>query len=112
MAGHRVIAPLDYLHQRGVNLIIEPISFMMRDIELPMFCREANWGVLYRFIMSLNQPVGGRMLDEAQMIAIPVEGGYTLMVWYFTPSEAVERVIQEQDLLRLRLVKGGETGNN
>jgi hypothetical protein len=103
MPGHRVISTLDYLCRRNVNIIVEPISFMVSESDLPGWIRAAGWSYIDRFFLDLDKPAGGRMVDEAELIGIPIEKGFTLFVWYLTPDPRVDRIIRERGLLRLRI---------
>ncbi len=105
MPGHRVIAPLEYLYQRGVNLIVQPINLMFSERDFRLWARAATWREIYKFFMDVDKPLQGRILGEVQLIGIPVDKGYTLVAWYLTPHEAIDRVIREQGLRRIRLTR-------
>jgi len=106
VAGHRIIAPLDYLVKRRVNLVVQPITLMIPMRELQQWMQAANWSDAYRFYLDLDKPAGGRLVNEATMLAIPVNRDYALIVWYLTPHPVVERLIQEGQLTRFKLVRG------
>jgi hypothetical protein len=105
MPGHRIIAPLDYLVQRDVNLIVEPINFTLSNTEYGSWLRQASWMDIYGFFMDVDKPAGGRLIDEAFLIAIPYAEGHTFLVWYLTPHPEVERVIRERGLQRIKLTR-------
>ena len=102
-AGHRIIAPLDYLSKRNVNLIIQPISLMFRNDQFQKFIRLANWGDIYRFFMDVDRPIDGEILTEATMLAIPVGRDYTLIAWYFQPHPAIDQAIHDFGLRKFIL---------
>jgi len=106
MAGHRIIAPLEYLVNRRVNLVLQPIYMMLSDKEFYWWLRTATWSDIYKYFLDVDKPVNGLIIDEAHLIAIPIEHGYTLMVWYLNQHETVDRVIREQGFRRIKLVRG------
>ncbi|MDP8228925.1 MAG: hypothetical protein P9M15_05680 [Candidatus Electryoneaceae bacterium] len=103
--GHRIISPLDYLYHRGVNLVIQPVSLMIPTQEFPMWVGYARWSNIHHFFLDVDNPGKGRRIDEAILLGIPINDDYILITWYMTPSETVERVIREQNLRRIRLVR-------
>ena len=105
MPGHRIIAPLDYLVRRNVNLIVEPINFSWSELEYARWLRQASWADIYAFFMDVDKPAGGRIFNEANLIAIPYAERHWFLVWYLTPHPDVERVIREQNLQRIKLTR-------
>lgn len=101
--GHRVVAPLEYIVNRGVNLFIEPNSFMMREMEFRRWLRTATWQEMFKFYVDVNRPVNGLPLNESVLLGIPIKPGYTLITWYMNPHPAVEAAIGEHGFKRLRL---------
>ena len=103
--GHRIISPLEYLVNRKVNLILEPNAFMMSEREFMLWVRYAGWRSMYQLNINVDRPVNGRLIQEAQLLAIPIEPGHVLVAWYLTPHPAVERAIKEYNLRRIKLVR-------
>jgi len=101
--GHRIIAPLEYLVNRKVNLIIEPNNFMMTKREFQMWVRVAGWRSMYKLNLNVDKTVNGSLINEARLIAIPIEPDHVLVAWYLTPHPAVEEAIGEFGLNRIRL---------
>jgi len=101
--GHRIIAPVEYLMERGVNLLVEPNNFMFTNGDFATFARSANWGSLQRFYLNLERPVKGRALEEVILLGIPIDGQHTLAAWYMTPHPEVERIAREQGFRRIRI---------
>lgn len=110
MPGHRIIAPLDYLAKRGANLIVQPIRLMFSDMELKYWMRTADWREIYRFFMDVEKPVNGEIITEAELIVIPIDQGYNLVVWYLVPNPEVDRVIREFNLRRVRVTRPRDIG--
>ncbi len=103
--GHRIIAPLEYLVNRGVNLIIEPNNFMMHRNDFQLWVRLAGWRSMYKLNLNVDRPVNGRLIQEARLLVIPVNENYVLIAWYLTPHPAIEEAIREFGLKRIRLVR-------
>ncbi len=103
MPGHRIIAPLEYMVNYDVNIIIQPIRLMLQGYNFRMFSRLAQWDSIYRFFIDIDKPINGEIINEVQLIGIPIERGYYLVVWYLNPHEAVERAIEDHGLKRIRL---------
>ncbi len=103
MPGHRIIAPLEYLVNRKVNLIVQPIQLMFMEYKYHLFIRLAKWDNIYQFFMDIDKPINGAYIDEVTLIGIPVEQGYYLVAWYLTPHEAIERAIDEYGWRRIKL---------
>ena len=101
MAGHRLIAPLEYLVNNDVNLIIQPIQLMFPEPSFHRFQRLATWQDIYRFFMDVDNPVNGKYVDEVQLIGIPIEHGFYLVVWYLNRHDAIERAIADHGLKRI-----------
>ncbi|MFC2150843.1 hypothetical protein ACFLQV_05005 [Calditrichota bacterium] len=98
VAGHRIIAPLDYIHERGVNLIVQPIRLMFPNDQFEHFARQARWTDAYGFFFDLDKPVDGQLLREITLLGIPLEHGYTLVVWYLNPHPKVDEIIRTYGL--------------
>lgn len=105
VAGHRVITPLSYLFRRNVNLIVQPVTLTHTEERFRDWIRWANWNEIYRFYLDVDKPIDGRMINDAYMIGIPIEGNYILIVWYLTPHDEVDRVIKEHGLRKVRLTR-------
>jgi len=105
MAGHRIMAPLEYAVNRKVNLIIQPISLMMTESDFHNWKRNASWKETKRFLWKVEKPVNGRLIDEVNLLRIPIANGYSLILWYLTPHEAVEKAILERGLEKVTLVR-------
>lgn len=103
--GHRVVATLEYLVDRKVNLVIEPNNFMVNNDMLKFGLRAAKWRDLRRHYINIDKPVHGRPIEEAVLIAIPVGENYSLIAWYLTPHPAVDRAIEEYSLDRVRVMR-------
>lgn len=101
--GHRIIAPLEYLVNRKVNLIIEPNNFMMSKRDFQMWVRLAGWRSMYKLNLNVDRPVNGKLINEALLLAIPIEPDHVLVVWYLTPHPAIEEAIGKYGLNRIRL---------
>ncbi len=96
--GHRVVATLEYLVDRKVNLIIEPNNFMVSDDMVKLGMRAAKWRDLRRHYINIDRPVHGRLIEEAVLLAIPIGQNHSLIAWYLTPHPAVEQAIEKYGL--------------
>lgn len=105
MPGHRIIAPLEYMVNSNVNLIVQPIQLMFYESDFRLFRRLADWKDIYKYFMDVDKPVNGTLLSEAILLGIPIEKGYYLAVWYLTPHEAIDRAISEHSLPRIKVVR-------
>ncbi|MBC8466143.1 hypothetical protein H8D57_03865, partial [bacterium] len=103
--GHRIIAPLEYLVNRRVNLIVEPNSFMMRQRDYHQWVRSAGWHSMYKLNINVDRPVNGYLISEANWLVIPIDSDHVMVVWYLTPHPAVEEAIAENNLNRIQLVR-------
>ncbi|MDP8238302.1 MAG: hypothetical protein P9X24_04350 [Candidatus Hatepunaea meridiana] len=101
--GHLIIAPLEYIVNRNVNLVIQPIRLMFNRETFFNWARVANWNDIYRFYLDIDKPVNNKQINEATLVCIPIKQGYTLVVWYLTPHEAIDNVIQEYGLRKIYL---------
>jgi arabinofuranosyltransferase len=92
--GHQRIATHQYLHERGVNLVVghpwvEPIdsasTWPITNLELMEIFR----------IWNVQPPL---MPSNAGTIEIPLGNGFRLTVLYLEPHEAIDRVIERERL--------------
>lgn len=105
--GHRIIAPLEYIVERGVNLVVEPNNFLLSDPEYEAWRRFVHWYDIHRFYLDVNKPVRGRLINEARLIVIPIRPGNRLVVWYLNPHPAVDAAINKLGLEVVRLAREG-----
>ncbi len=101
--GHRVIAPVEYLYQRGVNLYIEPNNFIFDQVELNNWLRTANWSHMKRFYLNLDKPVNGKLIDQINLLIIPIDNQYVLAAWYMQPHPAIDKVARELGLRQVKI---------
>ncbi len=95
--GHRVICRLDYLAQRGVNLIVEPNNHMMTMQEFSVWQRGISWRDAYQFYLDPDKRVKGVIIDQITLIAMPVDDENILIVWYLKPHPLIDKVIAEKN---------------
>ncbi|MCF7810133.1 hypothetical protein K9N50_04000 [bacterium] len=105
MPGHRVIAPLEYMVNSGVNLVVQPIRLVFNQQEFMSWRRQLTWNSIYTFFLDIDKPVNGAFINEAFLLVIPIEKGYSVVVWYLSPHEAVEQAIYDHNLMRIRLTR-------
>lgn len=103
--GHRIIAPLEYLFRRNVNLIVQPVTLMIETRSFAAWSRSVNWTEIYRFYLDVDNPGEGRVINEANLLGIPIDDDYILIVWYLNPHEDVERAIGMHNLKRIRVTR-------
>ena len=101
--GHRIIAPIEYLVNRKVNLIIEPNNFMMSKRNFQSWVRVAGWRSMYKLNLNVDKMVNGSLINEARFLAIPIEPDHVLVAWYLTNHPAIEEAIGKYGLNRIRL---------
>lgn len=110
MAGHRVIAPLSYLIQREVNLVLWPNNYTFDTQTFLRWASEAKWDELYRYYLDVDKPLNGAAVCEAQLIGIPFGNDLVTVAWYLTPHDAIEEGLQDNKFYRIRLVRPGYDG--
>ena len=91
--GHQRIAPLSYLLEKRVNLVIGQPMVLPRGIR-PQ--DHAAFGELE--IWSLMDVDSNQLADEPLMVEIPLDSIYTLSVVYLVRDAQIDRVIQEHEL--------------
>ncbi|MBZ0266369.1 hypothetical protein K8I28_17060, partial [bacterium] len=101
--GHRIIAPLSYLEERGVTFIIEPNSLMLLNDQLKWWVENAIWDDLNNFHMNLDKPIDGKILRDARLVGIPIANEYTLLVWYLTENDEINRIIEMNNFTMIEL---------
>jgi hypothetical protein len=95
--GHRIIARVDYLVDRKVNLIIEPNNHMIHQQDFPLWVQQLSWRDAYSFYLDPDGNVNGEPLNRVTLLAIPVDEEHTLIAWYLTPHPAIEEMIIKRD---------------
>ena len=89
--GHRRHATLSYLRAQGVNLIIGHPQIVKQG----QLSKAQDARALGRWLMNLvrynREPLG-----EATVVAMPLDRGEALLMWYLTPSPAIDRAIERQ----------------
>lgn len=101
--GHRIIAPLEYIFNRHVNLLIDPINYMVPNNEVQQLVRSSNWGLMNKMHLKINERVNGYYITEAVWIVIEINSNYSLLVWYMTPDQEIDEVIRKHGFQRFRL---------
>ena len=107
MAGHRIIAPLYYLRDRGVNLVLWPNNFNRHTEDFHDWIKRANWESLYRYYLDIDRPVNGVLINEANLLGIPIDESLFTVAWYLTPHPAIDEVARENGFVKVRI---GRTG--
>ncbi|MCF7809982.1 hypothetical protein K9N50_03230 [bacterium] len=105
MAGHRVIAPLAYLQHKEVNLILWPNNF---TFDVPTFQRwveTVKWDDLYRYYLEVDEPINGVLINEAELIGIPIGDDLVTVAWYLTRNETIDEVLRSGSFYRFKLVR-------
>ena len=94
--GHQILAPLDYLLARGVNLVIgHPILRPREELTEPS-------SLLHHVgIKPFKVPVQdiSEFPAGAKVVAIPIDAQYSLIVLYLVPNNLVDRKIEERGWL-------------
>jgi len=101
--GHRIIAPVEYLYQRGVNLFIEPNNFVFDQVEFNNWLRTATWAHTKRLYVNLDRPVNGRQIDHINLLVIPIDSQYILAAWYMQPHPEIDRIAREQGFRQVKI---------
>ncbi|NQT34027.1 hypothetical protein HQ587_02460 [bacterium] len=105
MAGHRLIAPFSYICDKQVNLILLPNNFTFDEATFRSCVSQLKWKDLCRYYLNPDELVHGRMIDEAILLGIPYDENLITVAWYLTPHQAIEKVIRERNLYRMRLIR-------
>lgn len=104
VAGHRVIATLDYLTKQKVNLIIEPSNFILDRKGFNEWSRSTSWRRdIYWYYIDPDRPVDGKRCSEATLVALPMEEDFVLVAWYLTPNPTIDRMIADNGWKTFRL---------
>lgn len=103
MPGHRIIAPMQYVVDREVNILVEPINLVMNRAMYERWFRIANWTAIYQFYLDIDKPINGEFINDVNLLAVPLDSDHTLVVWYLIPHKEVDRVIEELGLRKIRL---------
>jgi hypothetical protein len=105
MPGHRIIAPLEYMVNSGVNLVVQPIRMVLNQEEFMSWRRQLSWNAVYAFFLDVDKPVNGLFINEVFLLVIPLKNGYSLVVWYLGQNDAIDRAIDEHNLMRIKLTR-------
>ncbi len=96
--GHRRHATLAYLRERRVNLIIGDPTRIGRG-ELTRMDQPRMFMFWAQTAISFNRvPV-----REATLVAMPLDGRESLLMWYLRPTPAIDRVITERGWERRKI---------
>lgn len=80
--GHGRMAPLEYLKDRGVNLVLGyPWVLSFAELDEQPSARLAHFARVRRAV------------DEATLVAIPINEDQFLLAWYLTPHPAIDQMI-------------------
>jgi len=101
--GHRIIAPLEYMFDRRANLLIDPINYMVPNSEVQQIIRNADWRLMDKMHLKINELVYGNYINEATWLVIEINDKYSLLVWYITPEPEVDAIIRKHGFKRFRL---------
>jgi len=101
--GHRIIAPLEYIFDRRVNFLIDPINYMVRNSSVRQWIRTADWRHMDMMHLKIDELVHGNFVEEATWIVIVINEEYSLLVWYITPDPVVDDIIRKHGFQRFRL---------
>jgi arabinofuranosyltransferase len=93
-AGHRKGATLQYLVDRGVNLVIGHPLIEDVDVATPA----APYSIEDLRSLLIQDVKGAELPPTARMIDIPIDPGHTVAVLYLVRSEEVDRVVREKRL--------------
>jgi arabinofuranosyltransferase len=103
--GHTVHATVDLLRRRGVHLVIGHPQ-LVREGTLHTIRDPQIWrGVFdYRFVFMNEDPI-----PVAEVVAMPIGGGDSLVMWALTPHPRVEELVASGrwESMRLEDVGGG-----
>lgn len=93
--GHYKIAPLSYLQEEKVNLIIgHPI--MVANTELESMRGELGFATFEGLLPKIS--VSDLAGKPQTLIEVPINKHFTLLCWYLTPSIIIDKVIVEHQL--------------
>jgi arabinofuranosyltransferase len=87
--GHRRYAPLWYLQQRGVNLVIAHPTLISRER-----FHGQDGSVFFKDWLRRCLPFNREPITRATLVGIPMPGSQCLLAWYLTPSVEVDRAMR------------------
>jgi hypothetical protein len=86
--GHRRHATLAYLKERRVNFVIgEPTR--LRRGELTRMAQPRVFSFWIQTVINFNEDP----IRDATLVAMPIDKNEVLLMWYLTPSPAIDRLI-------------------
>jgi arabinofuranosyltransferase len=97
--GHQRMAPMSYLVERGVGLVVGHPQVVSRQEGLPEAFPLSSLGQL-----GLADVSAATVPADARMLAIPMSGDRLLLVLYLVPHPAVERAIADKGWATVPLV--------
>lgn len=103
--GHRIVAPLEYLVDRRVNLVLNPSNLIFNRQQLRFWLMDVGWHEMRAFYINVDRPVNGELFNQATLIGLPIDNETVIFAWYLTPHPDVERVIDENNLRVVKLVR-------
>lgn len=86
--GHVNFAPLPYLLEQRVNLVL----LHLRTIPRGTLDQPGGIG-LSQYLMRAMQAYTGERIEQATMVAIPIDDEYSLVGWYLHPHPRIEELI-------------------
>ncbi len=89
--GHRRHATLSHLRDQGVNFVIgHP-----RIVKQGQLSNATDARGLGRWLMNVVR-FNRERIDQAVVVAMPLDKGEALLMWYLTPSPAIDKVIADR----------------
>jgi arabinofuranosyltransferase len=88
--GHQRMFPLQYLRRQGVNFVLGHPTLIPREYLARPEAREFISTWLGGCLGSSPEPVA-----EATVVAVPITSGFSLLMWYLTPSRALDQRIRD-----------------
>ncbi len=92
-AGHQRIATLEYLIQRGVNLVVGVPLVMPRDPQVEPLDWVRRAEEAFR-----REAIAAGLSADCRMVEIPLDADHRITVLYLTPNDEIDEVIREHKL--------------
>lgn len=90
--GHQRHAPLAYLRERGVNLVMGHPTLVPLDL-FAMAGNDPQWRRMAGEWVYRTAPLNPEPIGRVRLVLLPVRPGQGLLAWYLTPTPALDAAI-------------------
>ncbi len=79
---------------------------IVKRSDLRSWISQRPWRAIYEYHMDVDGG-DGITLDEAKLLAIPIDEEWVLLAWYLTEHEETEKAIAEKKVALIELIRPG-----